>query len=216
MAIHSIGGASGLNSVVGKTEFAMIPFRKIESIVHGQPKALFQKTPADGASKVPVLPRPKPRYKVVALGGTFDILHKGHEQLISRAFEIGESVIIGVTTDGFIKKLGKTHPVQPYATRVREVRRFLRFKGWAGRARITPLRDPYGPPARVAEVEALVITPNTLLNARKLNRERKKNGLRVLRILRVQLAGAEDRKPISSTRIRDGEIGRDGRLLRQR
>ncbi len=167
-------------------------------------------------SMVLVVPRPKQRYRVVALGGTFDLLHKGHEQLISKALGIGETVIIGVTSDSFVKKLKKNHPVQPYATRVREVRRFLRSKGWARRARLVPLRDPYGPPARVAGVEALVITPNTLANAVRLNQLREKNGLGVLRILRVRLARAEDGKPVSSTRIRNGEIDREGRLLRRR
>ncbi len=166
-------------------------------------------------SKVLVVPRPKQRYRVVALGGTFDLLHKGHEQLISKALEIGETVIIGVTSDSFVKKLKKNHPVQPYATRVREVRRFLRSKGWAHRARLVPLRDPYGPPARVPSVEALLITPNTLANAVRLNQVREKNGLGVLRILRVRLARAEDGKPVSSTRIRNGEIDREGRLLRR-
>ncbi len=166
-------------------------------------------------SKALVVPWPKQRYRVVALGGTFDLLHKGHEGLISRAFDIGKTVIIGVTSDNFVKKLKKNHPVQPYAARVREVRRFLRSKRWGHRARLVPLRDPYGPPARVASVEALVITPNTHANAARINHIREKNGLRTLCILRVRLAEAEDGKPVSSTRIRIGEIDRRGRLLRK-
>lgn len=162
------------------------------------------------------MPRPKQRFRVVALGGTFDLLHKGHEALISKAFEIGKTVIIGVTSDSFVKKLKKTHPIQSYGARVREVRRFLRSKRWENRATLVPLRDPYGPPARVANVEALVITPSTLANAARINLLREKNGLGVLTIVRVGLAIAEDGEPVSSTRIRVGEIDRQGRLLRKR
>ena len=42
----------------------------------------------------------------VCIGGTFDIIHKGHELLINKAFEIaGENgtVFIGVTKDDLIK-----------------------------------------------------------------------------------------------------------------
>ena len=158
------------------------------------------------------LPKAEQCYKAVALGGTFDFLHKGHEQLISHAFDIGEKVLIGVTSDQLARKLRKTHPVQTYAVRVKQLRIFLRAKRWLRRTRISPLHDPYGPAARRKDLEALVITPNTLFNALMLNRLRKRKKLRVLKITKVPLAKAEDGKPISSTRIRSGEIDRLGRL----
>ena len=41
------------------------------------------------------------RYQQVALGGTFDKFHEGHRELIKKAFEIGQEVLIGVTSDEF-------------------------------------------------------------------------------------------------------------------
>ncbi|MGZ7050297.1 MAG: adenylyltransferase/cytidyltransferase family protein, partial [Methanobacterium sp.] len=41
------------------------------------------------------------KFKNVAVGGTFDHFHKGHEKLINKAFEIGHNVLIGVTSDKF-------------------------------------------------------------------------------------------------------------------
>ena len=40
-------------------------------------------------------------YSKVAVGGTFDKFHDGHKKLLSTAFEIGDRVEIGVTSDAF-------------------------------------------------------------------------------------------------------------------
>ena len=44
------------------------------------------------------------KYKRVAVGGTFDKFHYGHRSLIAKAFEIGENVEIGVTSNVFAGK----------------------------------------------------------------------------------------------------------------
>ena len=36
---------------------------------------------------------------VSAVAGTFDVLHEGHKALIRRAFEVGDKVFIGMTSD---------------------------------------------------------------------------------------------------------------------
>ena len=46
----------------------------------------------------------KAKYKRVAVGGTFDKFHYGHRSLIAKAFEIGENVEIGVTSNVFAGK----------------------------------------------------------------------------------------------------------------
>ena len=40
-------------------------------------------------------------FDIVATGGTFDILHKGHYMLLLKAFEVGRHVIIGVSSDNY-------------------------------------------------------------------------------------------------------------------
>jgi len=36
------------------------------------------------------------KYDLVAMGGTFDIIHKGHMALLTEAFSISSDVIIGL------------------------------------------------------------------------------------------------------------------------
>ena len=53
------------------------------------------------------------KYRTVATGGTFDHLHRGHLALLARSFEVGDRVVIGVTSDAFARREGKT-PDQSY------------------------------------------------------------------------------------------------------
>src|SRR5437667_12780296 len=98
------------------------------------------------------------RYRAVAVGGTFDILHVGHEKLLAKAFELGELVFVGVTGDRLITKLNKDHPVRKFVIRQRDLRRFLRERGWLQRAKITELKDPFGPAIRRKRLAALVVS----------------------------------------------------------
>ena len=57
----------------------------------------------------------------VAVGGTFDPIHDGHIDLLSRAFELGKDgeVVIGLTSDEMAHST-RTRPVQDYETRLEE------------------------------------------------------------------------------------------------
>jgi len=153
------------------------------------------------------------KLRLVAVGGTFDRLHVGHMTLILKAFEVGERVLIGLSTDEFARRMGKPADVEPYEVRLRELREFLRKRSLEHRAEIVPLRDPYGPAAYDGRVEGLVVSVETAWRAEEINELRRVRGLKPLRVFVVDMVLAEDGRPVSSSRVRAGEVDRFGRIV---
>jgi cytidyltransferase-like protein len=156
-----------------------------------------------------------PKFKFVAVGGTFDELHKGHKALLLKAFEVGEQVLIGLCTDEFVAKMNKPHMVASYDVRLAELRSFLQRHGLLERAKIIPLNDAYGVTLQKGCLEALVVSRETEPTAKKINEERAKLGLEPLNIIVIGMVPSENHAPISTTRIRRGEIDREGRLIKR-
>ena len=154
------------------------------------------------------------KFRKVAVGGTFDELHRGHKVILMKAFEIGERVMIGLCSDEFAEKLSKPHVTAPYEERLRELKTFLNNLGLSGRAEIIPLNDPFGPTLAESCIEALVVSEETRSTALKINEKRRKAGLPPLTIVTINMVPAENCAPISTTRIRKGEIDREGHLLK--
>ena len=154
------------------------------------------------------------KFRVVAVGGTFDEFHKGHKTLLEKAFEIGEEVLIGLCTDEFVKRMKKPHVVASYEKRLKELKNWLSKKGWLERAKIIPLNDPYGVTISEGCVEALVVSRETEPRAYEINQKRQEKGLKPLKIVVIEMVPAENHIPISTTRIRHGEIDREGHLIK--
>jgi pantetheine-phosphate adenylyltransferase len=154
------------------------------------------------------------KFRMVAVGGTFDELHRGHKVLLLKAFEVGTRVMIGLCTDEFAEKLGKPHVTAPHEERLRDLKAFLSDYGFSEKAEIIPLNDPYGPTLAESPIEALVVSEETRPTALKINEKRRKTGLPPLTIVTINMVPAENCAPISTTRIRKGEIDREGHLLK--
>jgi pantetheine-phosphate adenylyltransferase len=155
------------------------------------------------------------RFRAVAVGGTFDEFHKGHRALLIKAFEVGEQVLIGLCTDEFVEKLRKPHITAPYEQRLEDLKLFLSERGLIERAKIMPLNDVYGVTLSKGCVEALVVSRETEPTAKKINEKRKELGFPPLSIIVIEMIPAENHTPISTTRIRKGEIDREGRLIKK-
>jgi len=155
----------------------------------------------------------RPKYGVVAMGGTFDVLHRGHRKLLKQAFAVGRKVMIGITTDEFARSLHKPHRFDPYLKRKKDLERLLSRWGVLSRAQIVPLYDRFGPTVWSPRIEALVVSRRTLKTAYNINARRGARGLKPIAVDPIDLILAEDKRPISSTRIRRGRIDREGRLV---
>ena len=91
---------------------------------------------------------------------------------------------------------------------------FLKKAGLSDRAEIIPLSDPFGNTLTDRCIEALVVSEETEKIAIRINQKRSEARLPPLTIITIRMVPAENCTPISTTRIREGEIDREGHLLK--
>ena len=154
------------------------------------------------------------RFKRVATGGTFDHLHAGHAAILEKSFQVGGDVVIGLTSDEFVSRIGK-RPDYPYRKREGELRRYI-ARHFPGRSyHIAKLHDYFGPGIADPDIRALVASPETSVRLGLANELRAEKGFPPLELIVVDWVNAEDGRPLSSTRIRSGEVDEEGRIIRR-
>lgn len=149
-------------------------------------------------------------YQYIALGGTFDHLHVGHQALLDFAFAHAEHVVIGLTLQPMVQEKSFSSSVFSFDQRKKELEQYLRATGKLGLYEIIPLSDVYGTTLQDTRIEAIAVTPQTYRGAENINKERMLRSMSALEVLICDLVLDETGKVISSTRIRAGEIDRQG------
>jgi pantetheine-phosphate adenylyltransferase len=148
--------------------------------------------------------------KRVIVGGTFDLLHEGHKALLRKAFELGD-VWIGLTSDEMAKS-GRDRVVLGFDKRKKELENFITNE-LGKKAGIFEISDKFGSTLK-EDFDYIVTSPQTYQTALIINQEREKIGKKPMEVVKVDYVFAQDGKPISSTRISNGEIDKEGKLLR--
>ena len=147
------------------------------------------------------------KYSKVAVGGTFDKFHDGHKKLLSTAFEIGDKVEIGVTSDAFG---GLKGDIDSCEIRMSNLKNFFSEEHDFC---VVPLDDPYGTTIYDSDFDAIVVSEETEPTAVEINEIRISKGMNPIDIVVVSFVLAYDGTPISSTRIRRGEINKNGDVV---
>ena len=150
-------------------------------------------------------------FDLVAMGGTFDIIHSGHMALLNKAFSISTKVIIGVTSDQLAVKKGK-NPENDYSKRISLLKSTIEENFPDSVYEISKLENEFGPAVLEESVKALIVSEETSDRGILLNKLRAERNLSPVKIVVVPIVLAKDGKAISTTRIKNSEIDSHGNL----
>ncbi|MCF2138314.1 MAG: pantetheine-phosphate adenylyltransferase [Candidatus Thorarchaeota archaeon] len=146
-------------------------------------------------------------YKRVIFAGTFDHLHEGHKYLLRTALRLGAQVGIGITTDEMLRGKAQRKKIQTYKEREEALREFLQDERAIERCAIFPIDTVEGGADKMEDIDALIVSDEIKVveNAFKINDLRFRNGLKRFHIVVIPRVRSHDGRPLSSSRIRDGE-----------
>lgn len=153
------------------------------------------------------------KYKLAVCGGTFDLFHKGHKKFLISILEQSEKLILGLTSDRYVADF-KNITFENYKERKGAVEKFIDSISTTKRVEIVSIGDVYGPLLdKNLNAEVLFVTAQTASGAEEINKRRESLGLSEIKVESIEMERAEDGELISSSRIRNGEIDREGGLF---
>jgi len=146
----------------------------------------------------------------IIIGGTFDRLHLGHKKIIDVAFKKGKLVTIGIAERFLFKNKLLSQTIEDYQTRKKNIISYLKKNNWQTRVKFIPIINFYGTTLTDKTIDSIIVSKATKKNAQLINQARKKINFLELKIIVIEDVLAEDKKLITSERIRLGEIDQNG------
>ena len=153
------------------------------------------------------------KFNLVVCGGTFDLFHAGHKSFINDTLSQSEKVLLGITDDSYIQDFKHNLGMEDFQTRKFAVEQFLNSIGASDKVQIVSISNAYEPYLETStDYQAIIVTDQTEQTAMEINAKRQQNGVPQLKVIMSKMKKAQDGGIISSTRIKNGEINREGRL----
>jgi pantetheine-phosphate adenylyltransferase len=149
---------------------------------------------------------------IVCVGGTFNVIHKGHKLLIEKAIEtagLNGLIYIGLARGNLVKNKNN---IKSYSERKKSLENLLNQKKFLKKTIIVPIDNKYGLTLK-EDYNAIVVSPETKKIADEINQKRKHLGKQEMEIICIPYVLSDDGKPISSTRISNNEIDENGKII---
>jgi len=148
--------------------------------------------------------------RVAVVAGTFDRVHVAHIIMLWYAFKLGDHVIIDLMSDEELKGKIFNEGIEPYNVRKATIEEILKtwVKNWNKNKtfEIVEIHGPYDVITEIENVDYLIVSEETLPKAIAINFIRRSRGFREVEIIVIPIIRAKDMRPLSSHRIRIGEI----------
>ncbi|KAF5373558.1 hypothetical protein D9758_000692 [Tetrapyrgos nigripes] len=134
-------------------------------------------------------------FPVVAVGGTFDHLHAGHKILLSMGAWIANTkLIVGVTDTSLLSSKAYAAYLESIDVRIANVRYFLSLFKPGITYDIVPINDVYGPTGWDPNVQALVVSHETLKGAEAIATHRASKSFPPLRTFVIDVISQTSEK----------------------
>jgi len=146
--------------------------------------------------------------KHTIIAGTFDHLHSGHQKLLQTAINQAKYISCGLTIKKMTQKKSLAHLIQSSHSRHHQLNSFLSQQ--ISSYNIFSLHHPLLPAIHSPVFDSIVASKETAKTVEKINKLRSKNNLPPLKPIIINLLKSSDNQKLSSTRIRQGQINRQG------
>ncbi len=152
------------------------------------------------------------KFNLVVCGGTFDHFHKGHESFLRFILSSSNKIILGLTTEKYTRNKKLSNSIENYSERKTSIEEFFKKENAQNRLEIEPIDNLFIPKKwEKLKIQAIAVSQDTREGAEIINQDRKKRSLSQLKVIIAPVIFTDSNSDLSSFRIRNGEINREGK-----